>query len=112
MRRFENAVQRDRQLDHAEIRTEMAAGLRQDFDQFVTHFLRELRKILFAQRLDVGRRTDAISRIALARLVASEESDFIIFTFRFFGRFGGRCDLWTDSVRILSPSVFRRCYER
>ena len=62
LRRFENAMQRDRQLDHAEVRTEMAAGLRQDFDQLVAHFLRELRQILFAQRFDVRRRMDAIEQ--------------------------------------------------
>ena len=47
LRRVEDAVQRDGQLDDAEVRPEMSAGLRKDLDQFVAHFLRELRQILF-----------------------------------------------------------------
>ena len=56
LRRVEDPVQRDGQFDDAEIRPEMAAGLREDADQFVAHFLRELRQVLFAQRLDIGGR--------------------------------------------------------
>ena len=46
LRRVENAMQRDGQLDDAEIRSEMAAGLREDLDQLIAHFLRELRQAL------------------------------------------------------------------
>ena len=46
LRRVEDAMQRDGQLDDAEIWPEMPAGLRKDFDQLVAHFLRELRQIL------------------------------------------------------------------
>ena len=52
-RRFEDAMQRDRQLDHTEIRSKMSAGLRKHLDEFVANFLGELRQILFAKRLDI-----------------------------------------------------------
>ena len=64
----ENAMQRDGQLDNAEIWTEMPAGLRQNFDEFIAHFLRELRKVFFAQRFDVRWRMDSIEQ-ALRRVV-------------------------------------------
>ena len=51
LRRVENAMQRDGQLDHAEIRPEMAAGLREHLDQLVAHFLRELRQVFFRAAL-------------------------------------------------------------
>ena len=51
----EDAMERDRELDHAEIRAEMAAGLREHFDQLVAHLLRELRETFLGQRLHVGR---------------------------------------------------------
>ena len=57
-RRVENAVQRDGQLDDAQIRPEMPAGLGKDFDQFVAHLLRQLRQILFAQRFYISGRMD------------------------------------------------------
>ena len=60
LRRVEDAMQRDRQFDHAEVRAEMAAGLRKNADQLVAHFLRELRQLLLLQRLDVRRRTNAL----------------------------------------------------
>ena len=44
-------MQRDGQLDHAEIRPEVAAGLREDFDQLIAHFLRELRQVLLRAEL-------------------------------------------------------------
>jgi hypothetical protein len=59
---LENAVQGDRQLDNAEIWSEVAAGLRQDLYQLLAHFLRKLRQVLLAQRLYVRRRTDAIEQ--------------------------------------------------
>ena len=62
LRRVEDAMQRDGQFDHAEIRSEMAAGLGEDVDQLIAHFLRELRQILFAKRFDVGWRTDSIEQ--------------------------------------------------
>jgi hypothetical protein len=40
----------------------MPAGLRQNADQFVANFLRELRQVLFAKRFDVGRRMDPIEQ--------------------------------------------------
>ena len=93
LRRVENAMQRDRQFDHTEIRPEMPAGLRKDSDQFVAHFLRELRQVLFAQRLDVGRRSNAVEQTLGAfrspqRSGRSEESDFVICAFGFIDAFG------------------------
>jgi hypothetical protein len=68
-RRIEDAMQRDRQLDHAEIRSEMSAGLREDFDQLIAHFLRELRQI-------AGPRTPSSRRVPFL-----EESDVIVILF-------------------------------
>ena len=47
---------------HAEIRSQMPAGLGENLDQFIAHFLRELRQILFAKRFDVGWRMDSIEQ--------------------------------------------------
>src|SRR4029453_741480 len=59
-RRVEHTMQRNGQLDHAEIRSQMSSGLRKNFDQLIAHFLRELGQVLFAQRLDIRRRTDRV----------------------------------------------------
>ena len=59
-RSVEHAMERDRQFNHAKIRTEMSARLRQNANQLIAHVLCELRQILFAQRLDVGRRMDSV----------------------------------------------------
>jgi hypothetical protein len=40
----------------------MTAGLRQNADQLVAHFLRELRQVLLAQRFDVRWRMDPIQQ--------------------------------------------------
>jgi hypothetical protein len=61
-RRVKHAVQRNGQLDNAEIRAEMATGLRENFDQLIAHFLSELRQILFTKRSDVGWGTDSIEQ--------------------------------------------------
>src|ERR1700731_88170 len=58
----EHAMQSNCQFDDAEIRAEMTTSLRQNFDQLVTHFLSELRQILFAQRFDIRGRTYAIKQ--------------------------------------------------
>jgi hypothetical protein len=60
--RFENAVQRNGQLNHAEVGTKVTACLRKDFYQLVAHFLGELRQILFAQRFDIRGRANAIQQ--------------------------------------------------
>ena len=62
LRRVENAMERDRQLDHAEIRPEMTAGLREHLDQLIAHFLRELRETFLRQRLHVGGRMNSIEQ--------------------------------------------------
>src|SRR4029077_11848691 len=61
-RSLEHAMQSNRQLSDSKVRSEMAAGLREDFDQLIAHFLRELRQILFTKRFDVGWRTDSIEQ--------------------------------------------------
>jgi hypothetical protein len=61
-RGVEHSMQRNRELSHSEVRSEMPAGLRENFDQFIAHFLSELRQILFVKRFDVGWRTDCIEQ--------------------------------------------------
>ena len=61
-RGIEHAMQRNRQLSHSEVRSEMPAGLRENLDQLIAYFLRELRQILFTKRFDVGWRTDSIEQ--------------------------------------------------
>src|SRR6476661_2684856 len=61
-RRIEDTMQSDGQFDHAEVRSEMPAGLGEDLDQLIAYFLRELRQILFTKRFDVGWRTDSIEQ--------------------------------------------------
>src|SRR6267154_56031 len=58
----ENAMQRDGQFDHAEIRTKMPASLRKDSDQLIANFLRQLRQILFAQRFDIRGRQRPVAQ--------------------------------------------------
>jgi hypothetical protein len=60
LRRFEDPMERNGQLDHSEVRAEVAAGLRQHFDQFVADFLGKLRQFLFVERLDIRWRMDPI----------------------------------------------------
>jgi hypothetical protein len=59
---FEDAVQGDGQLYDSEVGTKVAAGLRQDFYQFIAHFLCELRQILLAQSFYVRRRMDPVEQ--------------------------------------------------
>jgi len=56
----EDAMQGDRQFYYPEIWSQMTSGLRQDFDELITHFVRELREILFAERFYIGGRTDSV----------------------------------------------------
>src|ERR1041385_5687547 len=58
----EAAVQRNGQLDHAEIRAEMAASLRKHLDQLVAHFLRKLRETFLRQRFHVGGRLNSLKQ--------------------------------------------------
>ncbi len=62
LRGGENAMERDGQLDHAEIRAEVTAGLREHLDQLVAHFLRELRETFLGQRFHVGRRLNSLEQ--------------------------------------------------
>src|SRR4051794_12855579 len=51
--RIKNAMQRERQLHNAEIRTQMPAIFRENRDQFVTNFLTQLAQLLKRQFFDV-----------------------------------------------------------
>src|SRR4029434_10205058 len=62
VRRGKNAMERNGQLDNAEIGSEMTAGLREDLDQLIAHFLRELRKALLRQRFHDRRRMNPIEQ--------------------------------------------------
>jgi hypothetical protein len=55
-------MQRNRELDYAEIRPEVSARLRKNFDQLFAHFLREARQVVFPQRFYVCRRTNSIEQ--------------------------------------------------
>jgi hypothetical protein len=58
----EDAMQGNRQFYYAKIWPQMTSGLRQDFNKLITHFVRELREILFAERFDIGGRTDSVEQ--------------------------------------------------
>jgi hypothetical protein len=49
-------MERDGQLDHAEVGPKMAAGLRKDLNQLIAHLLRKLRETFLWQRFHVDRR--------------------------------------------------------
>ena len=53
LRRTEDAVQRDRELDHAEIGTDVAAVLGGDGDETLADLLGEQRELLRSEGLDV-----------------------------------------------------------
>ncbi len=55
-------MERDRQFDHAEVWSKVAAGLRKHFDELVAHFLGELWQIFFRQRFDIGGRMNSIKQ--------------------------------------------------
>ena len=61
-RGIEYAMQRNGQLHNAEVGSEVPAGLRENFDQLIAHFLSELRQILFTKPFNVGWRTDSIEQ--------------------------------------------------
>ena len=52
-RRIERGAERDGQLDHAEARADVAAGLRHDVDEALAHLVGERLQLLGLQRLDV-----------------------------------------------------------
>jgi hypothetical protein len=54
-RRIENGMERDGQLDHAEVGPEMAARLGQDGDELLPDFLRQRRQLRKRKLFDVGR---------------------------------------------------------
>ena len=100
-------MERDRELDHAQIRAEMTAGLRKHFDQLVAHFLCELRQTFLGQRFHVGRRTNSLEERRGGHRV-SEEANIDILWFSFAFQAGPR-QLSGRRVQILSRVVCRHC---
>ena len=66
-RRIEDAMQRDGQLDHAQIRPEVAAGLGQHGDQFVADFLGQRGQLVHRQLFNVGGRIDRVEKASHKR---------------------------------------------
>jgi hypothetical protein len=60
VRRVKDPVQRDGQFNHTEIWAQMASRLGKDSDQFFPHVLCELGQILFAERFNVGGRSNPV----------------------------------------------------
>src|ERR1019366_9134111 len=67
-------MQRDGQFDHAEIWREVAAGLAEHRDQFVTDFLCQRLQLLHREQFDVGRRIDHVKITSHFRLLAYQNS--------------------------------------
>src|SRR5258708_18835010 len=61
-RRIENPVQRDRQLYHTQIRTEMSTGLRKNRNQLIAYLLSELGKSPFFKTFEVGGRINGVQQ--------------------------------------------------
>ena len=59
-RSLKDVMERDRQLDHPEVGTEMAAVLGQDRDHFLADLLRQQGQISDRELLQIGRRIDPI----------------------------------------------------
>ena len=62
VRRLEDPVQCNRQFDHTEIWSQMPSGLRKDSNQLFTYLLCELGQVLFAERLDIGGRSNPVEQ--------------------------------------------------
>jgi len=62
LRSFKNAVQSHRQLDHAKIGSEVAAGIRKNLDEFVADLLSELRKRTSVEFFQVRRRLNRLKK--------------------------------------------------
>lgn len=59
LRRFEHAVKRQRQLNGAQRRAQVAAVLGDDFENISPQFFGKNRQVFFGQRPDVGGAFDA-----------------------------------------------------
>ena len=62
VRRMERAVDRERQLDDAEIRSEVTAGLRDLADQEPADLGRQFRQLLAAEPIEVARTVDPLEQ--------------------------------------------------
>src|SRR5205807_7562762 len=60
LRAVKDAMERQRQLDHAEIRAQVAAGLGDAGNQELTDLLGESAQLCIAQRAEIGWRADPI----------------------------------------------------
>src|ERR1700751_489955 len=59
---IENPVQRNCQLYHTQVRTEVPTGLRENRNQFIPYLLCELGKASLFQTLEVRRRIDSVQQ--------------------------------------------------
>jgi hypothetical protein len=62
LRSIKDPVERDRQFNHAKVRSKMAASLGKDSYQFVTHFLRELGQAFLRQSFDICGGMDSVEQ--------------------------------------------------
>ena len=65
VRRIENIMQGNRELDHAESRPEMAARHRDRVDRLATQFVGHLGEIAFIQAPQIGGRGDRVEQRGL-----------------------------------------------
>ena len=61
-RGVEHIMQRDRELDHAQARAEMAAGDRDRVDGFLAQFVGQLGKVFFRKTPQVFRNADLVEQ--------------------------------------------------
>ena len=99
-------MQGNRQFNDTEIWAQMPSGLGKDADQFFPHLLCELGQFLFAQRLDIGGRSNPVEQARWRAVVSevrddSEEFDFIICAFGFIYGFG-RSSRFRRGLEILN----------
>jgi hypothetical protein len=60
VRRIEDPVESNRQLDYAEARAQMAAGFRDGADHLIAKFRCNLRELIFRQLTQIVRRMNSI----------------------------------------------------
>ncbi|GAA2460803.1 hypothetical protein GCM10009857_27470 [Agromyces soli] len=73
LRRGEHPVYRDRELDHAEVRAQVPARLRDVRDEVLAHLLRELVQLLPRETVEVTRASDRLQQGHLRRLSVRRE---------------------------------------
>ena len=74
-RGLEGVVERDRQLDRAQVRGEVAAGLRDAADDLLAQLVGELSELVDRELAQVGGQVDAVEQVVIAQKVPSGEED-------------------------------------